>query len=77
MQRIVIVIVIVGGDAGGLALVTQLGKRLEKKGLAEITLVNAARTNFWKPRLHQLAASSIDTHAEEIEYFGQLGNGQW
>lgn len=67
MQRIVIV----GGGAGGLALATQLGKRLGKKGLAHITLVDAARTHVWKPLLHQLAAGSFDTHAEEIEYLAQ------
>ncbi len=67
MQRIVIV----GGGAGGLALATQLGKRLGKKGLAEITLVDAVRTHVWKPLLHQLAAGSFDTHAEEIEYLAQ------
>lgn len=67
MQRIVIV----GGGAGGLALATQLGKRLGKKGFAEITLVDAARTHVWKPLLHQLAAGSFDTHAEEIEYLAQ------
>ena len=67
MQRIVIV----GGGAGGLALATQLGKRLGKKGLAEVTLVDAARTHVWKPLLHQLAAGSFDTHAEEIEYLAQ------
>ena len=67
MQRIVIV----GGGAGGLALATQLGKRLGKKGLANITLVDAARTHVWKPLLHQLAAGSFDTHAEEIEYLAQ------
>lgn len=67
MQRIVIV----GGGAGGLALATQLGKRLGKKRLAEITLVDAARTHVWKPLLHQLAAGSFDTHAEEIEYLAQ------
>ena len=67
MQRIVIV----GGGAGGLALATQLGKRLGKKKLAEITLVDAARTHVWKPLLHQLAAGSFDTHAEEIEYLAQ------
>ncbi|MES2508509.1 MAG: NAD(P)/FAD-dependent oxidoreductase [Pseudomonadota bacterium] len=67
MQRIVIV----GGGAGGLALATQLGKRLGKKNLAEITLVDAARTHVWKPLLHQLAAGSFDTHAEEIEYLAQ------
>lgn len=67
MQRIVIV----GGGAGGLALATQLGKRLGKKKLAEITLVDAARTHVWKPLLHQMAAGSFDTHAEEIEYLAQ------
>ncbi|MEO6017623.1 MAG: NAD(P)/FAD-dependent oxidoreductase [Polaromonas sp.] len=64
-------IVIVGGGAGGLALATQLGKRLGRKKLAEITLVDAARTHVWKPLLHQLAAGSFDTHAEEIEYLAQ------
>jgi NADH dehydrogenase len=64
-------IVIVGGGAGGLALATQLGKHLGKKGLAEVTLVDAARTHVWKPLLHQLAAGSFDTHAEEIEYLAQ------
>ncbi len=64
-------IVIVGGGAGGLALATQLGQRLGKKKLAEITLVDAARTHVWKPLLHQLAAGSFDTHAEEIEYLAQ------
>ena len=64
-------IVIVGGGAGGLALATQLGKHLGKKKLAEITLVDSARTHVWKPLLHQLAAGSFDTHAEEIEYLAQ------
>lgn len=64
-------IVIVGGGAGGLALATQLGKRLGRKKLADITLVDAARTHVWKPLLHQLAAGSFDTHAEEIEYLAQ------
>lgn len=64
-------IVIVGGGAGGLALATQLGKRLGRKKLAEITLVDAARTHVWKPLLHQLAAGSFDTHAEEIEFLAQ------
>ena len=67
MQRIVIV----GGGAGGLALATQLGKSLGKKGTAEIALVDAVRTHVWKPLLHQLAAGSFDTHAEEIEYLAQ------
>ena len=64
-------IVVIGGGAGGLALATQLGKKLGKKKLAAITLVDAARTHVWKPLLHQLAAGSFDTHAEEIEYLAQ------
>ena len=67
MQRIVIV----GGGAGGLALATQLGKSVGRKRQADITLVDAARTHVWKPLLHQLAAGSFDTHAEEIEYLAQ------
>ncbi len=64
-------IVIVGGGAGGVALATQLGRRMARRGLAEITLIDAARTHVWKPLLHQLAAGSYDTHAEEIEYLAQ------
>lgn len=67
MQRVVIV----GGGAGGLALATQLGRRFGRKGLVQVTLVDAARTHVWKPLLHQLAAGSFDTHAEEIEYLAQ------
>jgi NADH:ubiquinone reductase (H+-translocating) len=67
MQRIVIV----GGGAGGLALATRLGKSLGKSRQAQITLVDVARTHVWKPLLHQLAAGSFDTHAEEIEYLAQ------
>jgi NADH:ubiquinone reductase (H+-translocating) len=64
-------VVIVGGGAGGLALATQLGRRFGRKRLAMVTLVDAARTHVWKPLLHQLAAGSFDTHAEEIEYLAQ------
>ncbi len=64
-------IVIVGGGAGGLPLATQLGRRLGRRGLAEVTLVDIARTHVWKPLLHQLAAGTFDTHAEEIEYLAQ------
>lgn len=64
-------IVIVGGGAGGLSLATKLGKKFGKKGLADVTLVDGARTHVWKPLLHQLAAGSFDTHAEEIEYLAQ------
>ena len=64
-------IVIVGGGAGGLELATQLGHRLGRKGLAHITLIEKARTHFWKPHLHEIAAGSIDVHAHATDYLAQ------
>ena len=64
-------IVVVGGGAGGLELVTSLGSKLGKKGKAEITLVDSTHTHIWKPLLHEVAAGTIDSHEDEIEYLGQ------
>lgn len=61
-------ITIVGGGAGGLELAVRLSKKLGKKNKAAITLVDAARTHLWKPLLHQIAAGTMDTHADEMEY---------
>lgn len=60
-------IVIVGGGAGGLELATSLGRKLGKKGLADIFLIDASSTHIWKPLLHEVAAGTLD-EAEEIEY---------
>ncbi|MFZ6674560.1 NAD(P)/FAD-dependent oxidoreductase [Undibacterium sp. Xuan67W] len=62
-------ITIVGGGAGGLELAVRLGKKLGKKNKALITLVDASRTHLWKPLLHQVAAGTLDSHADEREYF--------
>src|SRR5438445_7180666 len=61
-------ITIVGGGAGGLELAVRLGKKLGKKKKAEITLIDAARTHLWKPLLHQVAAGTLDSHSDELEY---------
>lgn len=61
-------IAIVGGGAGGLELAVKLGKRLGRHNRAEITLIDASRTHVWKPLLHQVAAGTLDTHADEMEY---------
>ena len=61
-------IIIVGGGAGGLELAVRLGKQLGKKGRAEIFLIDASRTHLWKPLLHQVAAGTLDSYADEIEY---------
>ncbi len=76
-------IVIVGGGAGGLELVSKLSKTLGKKQLAEITLVDRHPTHVWKPLLHEVAAGVIDKnsdgvdysiHAARLKYKFQLGN---
>lgn len=61
-------IVVVGGGAGGLELVTRLGNKLGKKQKARITLVDAGLTHVWKPLLHEVASGSLDASANEINY---------
>ena len=63
-------IVVVGGGAGGLELVTQLGKQLGRRGEAEITLIDCSRTHIWKPLLHEVAAGSLDANLDEVGYGG-------
>lgn len=63
-------IVIVGGGAAGLELATTLGHKLGKKGLADITLIDATTTHIWKPLLHEVAAGTLD-ESEQVEYMAQ------
>ena len=67
-------IVIVGGGAGGLELATRLGNRLGKKKRARITLIDASPSHLWKPLLYEVAAGSLDSYAERLEYLAQ---GHW
>ncbi|TFF36251.1 NAD(P)/FAD-dependent oxidoreductase [Pseudomonas sp. RIT623] len=64
-------IVIVGGGAGGLELATRLGKSLGKRKQAEITLVDANLTHIWKPLLHEVAAGSLNSSEDELNYVAQ------
>lgn len=64
-------IVVVGGGAAGLELVTRLGDRLGRRGQARVTLVDHARTHLWKPLLHEIAAGSLDPDAYEVNYLAQ------
>lgn len=64
-------IVIVGGGAGGLELATRLGKTLGKKGAATVTLVDANLTHIWKPLLHEVAAGSLNSYEDELNYVAQ------
>lgn len=64
-------IVIVGGGAGGLELATRLGDTLGKRGRAEVTLIDRNRTHVWKPKLHEIAAGSMDLGDHEVDYLAQ------
>lgn len=64
-------IVIVGGGAGGLELATRLGKTLGKRGTASVMLVDANLTHIWKPLLHEVAAGSLNSSEDELNYVAQ------
>jgi NADH:ubiquinone reductase (H+-translocating) len=64
-------VVIVGGGAGGLELATRLGDRYGRKGAVDVTLIDRNRTHLWKPKLHEIAAGSMDISAHEVDYLAQ------
>jgi NADH:ubiquinone reductase (H+-translocating) len=64
-------IVIVGGGAGGLELATRLGDKMARRSRASVTLIDKARTHVWKPKLHEIAAGSMDVGAHEVSYSAQ------
>ncbi len=64
-------IVVVGGGAGGLELVTRLGNKLGKRKRAHVRLVDSARTHIWKPLLHEIAAGSMSVGRHELDYLAQ------
>ncbi|HEY1027180.1 MAG TPA: NAD(P)/FAD-dependent oxidoreductase [Pseudomonas sp.] len=64
-------IVIVGGGAGGLELATRLGRKLGKSGAARVILVDANLTHIWKPLLHEVAAGSLNSSEDELNYVAQ------
>lgn len=57
--------VIVGGGAGGLELACKLGRKL---GPGKVLLVDRQLYHVWKPSLHEVAAGTLDIHAEGISY---------
>jgi len=63
-------IVIVGGGAGGLELATKLGDD-SVSNKTSITLVDKNRTHIWKPKLHEVAAGSMDLADQELDYIAQ------
>lgn len=67
-------LVIVGGGAGGLELATRAGDRWGRRGKVEVTLIEKTRTHVWKPKLHEIAAGSMDMSDHEVDYLAQ---GHW
>ena len=67
-------IVVIGGGAAGLELVTQLGDSFARDKRARITLVDRSRTHIWKPLLHSIAAGSLRRSQHELNYMAQ---GHW
>lgn len=64
-------IVVVGGGAGGLELVTRLGNKLGRRKRADVALIERERTHLWKPLLHEVAAGSMDVSRHELDYLAQ------
>jgi len=62
-------VVIVGGGAGGLELATRLGDKLGRR--VDVTLIDRERVHVWKPKLHEIAAGSMDMSAHEVAYQAQ------
>ena len=60
-------IVVVGGGAGGLELVTRLGRALGRDQF-DVILVERNSTHIWKPLLHEVAAGSLDANLDEVGY---------
>ena len=60
-------IVVIGGGAGGLELVTRLGAHFGREKF-DIILVEKNRTHIWKPLLHEVAAGSLDANLDEVGY---------
>lgn len=59
-------ILIVGGGAGGLELAVSMSKKY--KNQFKIILIDKEKTHIWKPHLHEVAAGSLDSNQEQIDY---------
>ena len=63
-------IVVVGGGAGGLELVTKIGAHFSRQDF-DIILVDRNPTHIWKPLLHEVAAGSLNSSEDELNYVAQ------
>ena len=52
-------------------LATRLGDTLGRRGKADVTLIDRNRTHIWKPKLHEIAAGSMDIGDHEVGYLAR------
>ncbi|HLF23531.1 MAG TPA: NAD(P)/FAD-dependent oxidoreductase, partial [Burkholderiales bacterium] len=64
-------IAIVGGGAGGLELASRLGRKLGRRRRAHVSLVDSSLTHLWKPLLHEVAAGTLNSYEDALEYLAQ------
>lgn len=64
-------IIVVGGGAGGLELVTTLGDRYAGREDVDVTLVDVNHAHLWKPLLHEVAAGTLNSNEDELSYLAQ------
>lgn len=64
-------IVIIGGGAGGIELASRLGASLGRRKRARITLIDCSLTHLWKPLLHEVAAGTLDSYEDALDYLAQ------
>ena len=53
-------IIVLGGGAGGLELVTKLGRHYKKREDIEVMLIDRNYAHIWKPLLHEVAAGTLE-----------------
>jgi NADH:ubiquinone reductase (H+-translocating) len=71
-------VVIVGGGAGGLELAVRLGRKCKKLRKISVTLIDRNLSHLWKPLLHEVAAGTLDSGVEAIDYLALAQhNGFW
>ena len=51
-----------------MVLATLLGRRLGKRGMARVTLIDHALTHVWKPLLHEIAAGTLTSDSDRVNY---------
>ena len=64
-------IVVIGGGAGGLELVTALGDRHARDPHITVTLIDRTYSHLWKPLLHEVAAGTLNSNDDELSYLAQ------